>query len=123
MSFSDDFGRCVENSLPSELVDLLTDPEIALKFAAELIGGAGVEEALVAVGVGVEAAAAAAAAVAAAGIAVAAIVAAVLSGCVAAATASSIWDAIQSLGGSVWDVLKSPLADAGFSAPSDAAAA
>src|SRR5450631_409022 len=111
MSFGDDFGKCVQNNLPSELIDLLSDPETALKFVYELIGGASVEEALVAVGIGVEAAAAAAAAVAAAGIAVAVIVSTVLSGCVAAATASSIWDAIQSLGGSVWDVLKSPLAD------------
>ncbi len=123
MSFSDDFGKCVENNLPSELIDLLTDPEIALNFVYELIGGASVEEALVAVGIGAEAAAAAAAAVATAGIAVAVIVSTVLSACVASAASSTIWDAIQSLGSSVWDVLKNPLADAGYSAPSSTAAA
>ncbi|MBZ5681017.1 MAG: hypothetical protein LAO24_13010 [Acidobacteriia bacterium] len=123
MGFTDDFGRCVESKLPSELIDLLTDPEIALNFVYELIGGATVEEALVAVGIGAEAAAAAAAAVATAGIAVAVIVSAVLSGCVASTAADAIWDAIKSLGGSVWDVLRAPLADAGYSAPSDTAAA
>ena len=125
MGFSDDFAQCVKDNLPSALIDALQGLSLdkVLEFASELVEGASVEEALVAIGVGAEAAAAAGAAVIAAGIATAAVAAAVLSGCVASAGADTIWDALKSLGSSVWDVLKSPLADAGYTAPADTAVA
>jgi hypothetical protein len=125
MGFSDELAQCVQDNLPSALVDVLKGLSLdkVLQFASELVEGASVEEALLAIGVGAEAAAAAGAAVIAAGIAAAAVAAAVLSGCVAAAGVESVWDTIKSLGSSVWDVLKSPLADAGYPAPADSAVA
>ncbi len=125
MGFSDDFAQCVKDNLPSALIDALQGLSLdkVLEFASELVEGASVEEALLAIGVGAEAAAAAAAAVVAAGIATAAIASAVLSGCVLSAGATTVWDTIKSLGSSVWDVLKSPLADAGYPAPADTAVA
>jgi hypothetical protein len=125
MSFSDDFTQCVKDNLPSALIDALQGLSLdkILSFAAELVEGASVEEALLAIGVGAEVAAAAAAAVVAAGIATAAIAAAVLSGCVLAAGTKTVWDTIKSLGSSIYDVLTSPLADAGYPAPADTAVA
>lgn len=125
MSFGDDFGQCVKDNLPEELVDVMKDLtlEKVVELAYKLAGGASVEETLIAVGVGAEAAAAAAAAVAGAGIAIAVIVSAIISGCVVSATAQSMWDAMQSAGSSVFDTLKDYLTAAGYTPPADAAAA
>ena len=126
MGFFDDFSSCITGkNLPPALVNLLPDAKTALAFAAKLIKGATVEEALIAIGVGAEAAAAAADIVAA--ITVGAIIGAVL-GCAASAAlassdaASDMSGALASLDSSDAAALQGPLADAGFT-PADTAAA
>lgn len=86
MGFTDDFSDCMNGkTLPPELANALPSPKAALAFAAQLVKGATVEEALIAVGVGAEAAAAVAAVVVA--VAVGVIIGAVVGGALVAALA------------------------------------
>jgi len=122
MGFSDDFTSCITGkTLPPDLANLLPDPKTALAFASQLVKGATVEEALVAVGVGAAAAAAVAEIVAA--VAVGVIIGAVV-GCALAAVGGSVGlgAVLASMDSSDTDVLQGVLADAGFN-PSNVAAA
>ncbi|MBZ5681018.1 MAG: hypothetical protein LAO24_13015 [Acidobacteriia bacterium] len=122
MGFTDDFSDCMNGkTLPPELANALPSPKAALAFAAQLVKGATVEEALIAVGVGAEAAAAVAAVVVA--VAVGVIIGAVV-GCalVAAGGSVGLGSILASMDSSDTDVLQGALADAGFN-PSDVAAA
>jgi len=95
----------------------MPEPKVALAFAAKLIRGATVEEALLAIGVGAEVAAEVAAAVSAFTVGV--IIGAVL-GCAGVAASGSLGTAVAQLDPSDQSALEGPLADAGF--PSSAAA-
>lgn len=118
MGFFDDFTSCISGkNLPPELLNALPDAKTAMNFAAKLIEGSSVVDALVAIGVAAEAAAAIADVLAA--FTVGAIIGAVL-GCAASAAlasndaANELQGALASLDSSDASALQGPLADAGF---------
>jgi len=120
MGFADDFTNCITGkNLPPQLATLMPDPKTALAFASQLIKGATVEEALLAIGVGAEIAAEVAAAVAA--LTVGFIVGAVV-GCAVNAASGTLGALIAEMDPSDKSALQEPLADAGFST-TDAAVA
>jgi len=120
MGFTDDFTDCITGkNLPPDLANLLPDAKTALSFASQLVKGATVADALIAIGVGSDAAAAVAEIVAA--ITVGAIIGAVV-GCAVNAAAGSLGGILASMDSSDTAALQGALADAGFN-PSDVAAA
>jgi hypothetical protein len=118
MGFTDDFTACITGkTLPPELANLMPDPKTALVFAAKLIRGATVAEALIFIGVGAQLAAEVAEAVSA--FTVGAIIGAVL-GCAGSAVGGNLSGAVAQLDPSDQSALADPLSDAGF--PTSAAA-
>ena len=123
MGFTDNFVNCITGkTLPPELARLLPSPTTALSFAAKLVKGATVEEALLAIGVGAPVAAEVAELVA--DLAVAVIVAAVVAcaGSAIKAESGSLGTALAQMDSSEQEALQSPLADAGFTDADTAAA-
>jgi len=120
MGFTDDFTGCITGkTLPPQLASLMPDPKTALAFASQLVKGATVEEALLAIGVGAEVAAEVAAAVAA--FTVGFIIGAVV-GCAVNAASGSLGAVVAQLDATDQSALQQPLADAGFSTSDTAAA-
>ncbi len=120
MGFTDDFTDCITGkNLPADLANLLPDAKTALAFASQLVKGATVADALIAVGVAAETAAAVGEIVAA--VTVGAIIGAVV-GCAVNAAAGSLSEVLASMDSSDTQALQGALADAGFN-PGDSAAA